>query len=272
MIRKIDCDTTEATVLKNATKCYSDIPVIYNNQEQYVDSVTYIIRPSSDEIHCSSFMPAKFKIEKTEGTSTWICYSPKLFSGQNCIPPSEMSPMQHKILYTPYIHNVDTSIYTKDQLKDYSKPYYQRRRFNNPFKESPRHAHGDPDDHKLENIINKYINDNDQSILEIIAARIFPSKLFILSYIEIPMVIYFIITVVVNTINLVSQAYISFQNDGCTSKILITLVIKLILVGLPIQTGKQETHGLSYMERNLLIRETRDQVLQEIASYRATKF
>ena len=272
MIRKMDCSLTEATVIKNITKCYADIPVIYNNQEQYVDSVTYIIRPSSDEIHCSSFMPAKFKIEKTEGASTWICYSPELYAGQNCIPPSEISPMQHKMLYTPHIHHLDSSIYTKDQLKDYSRPYYQGERFWSPFRENPRDPHGNADDHKLKNIVKSYVEDNNHSLLEILAGKIFHSKLFMLNYIEIPMVIYFVITVVVNTINLLSQAYVSFQNNGCNSKIIITMIVKLILVGLPIQSNKQEKYSLSYMERNLLIREVKEQVLQEIANYKTTKF
>ena len=276
MIRKMDCSLAEATVVKNVTKCYSDIPVIYDNKEQYVDSVTYIIRPSSEEIHCSSFMPAKFKIEKTGGTSTWICYSPDLYSGQNCIPPSEVSPMQHRMLYTPHIHHIDSSIYTKDQLKDYSKLYYKRDEFtsygNNPVRENPRDPHGNPDDHKLKNIIKKYVEDNNQSMLEILASKIFHSKLFILDYIEIPMIVYFIITVVINATSILSQAYDSFQNNGCSSKVLLTMIIKLILVGLPIHNNKREAYNLGYMERNLLIRETKEQVLQEINDYKTTKF
>ena len=177
------------------------------------------------------------------------------------------------MLYTPHIHNVDSSIYTEDQLKDYSKLYYrgQKNFDNSPAKENPRHPHGDPENYKLENMIKKHVEDNNKSILEVLASRIFHSKLFMLDYIEIPMIVYFIITVIINTVHTISQAYTSFQNNGCSSKTLLTLIIKLILVGLPIQ-HKKETQNLSFMERNLLIREIKEQVIQEIANYKTTQF
>ena len=233
MIRMINCDPITASLRINTTECFADVPVTYNNEEAFLDSVTYIIKKQSNHIHCSSFMPAKFGIEDISGNFKWICFAPNLYSGHNCLPPSTLSPMQHKTLYTPVIHQIDSSIYTKKQLKEYSKPYFKyienENQLSKIFKDSNAHK-DETEPYSLKELINLITPNNEEITINYILQNI---SFIIWKYVKLPMVFYFLLTILINTFQLICKISLVFQREGLSLKTIILFIIKLITIGIP---------------------------------------
>lgn len=265
IIRVISCSPITVMLRKNISKCYSDIPIQHEGSQIFLDAVTYILKKESTEIHCSNFMPAKFGIEDNLGNLKWICFSPNIYSGQNCPPPTILSPMQHKTLYTPIIHHIDANIYTKKQLEDYSKPYFKNiknENFINKIIKRKNRKLGNQRGRTLEEMFTLILS-NDQKPFN----YAFFSKLWITGagawkWILTPMILSFIMTIIVNLFLLFRKIKLTFQKEGLSSKIAIYLICGLIKIGLPSTNHRCVINNFS--ERETLIKEIENKILKDL--------
>lgn len=114
LIHMVKCLAVEVTVLENATTCYKQIPITYEDKDYFLSQKTKIIIRHGTETHCNRILHTGFKIN-----SEWFTFTPKL---ERIEEPAKLSPIT-KYSWSPReLTEIATGgIYSEDELNDYMR-------------------------------------------------------------------------------------------------------------------------------------------------------
>jgi hypothetical protein len=248
MVYLLSCKMVEVELRKNESTCYEDVPITYYNEKTktnesiFMNPITYNMKPESRPVQCSTVIPNKFGLTKTDGKIIWICLTPKVIAGGitgGCLPPPELDPLQIDPFHNPNFRAIEASLYDKEQLDSIDAKQWENTHEGRSLTEFVKLMGNNnrlDTETSLQNMFTNVIEKSKHKIQEHIFPTIFTIIIFLVENLYSLMLISFGLNIIHGIVCLAIRAKKMYESEkGISCKMLLTISGGLFFVAIPLK-------------------------------------